>query len=70
MTTSVDIVVVSAACSTAINRNIYKKFKRLGMNILLVVPKELTLSSGSIKADIPQIDDPVIEYMTLIGRNS
>jgi glycosyltransferase involved in cell wall biosynthesis len=70
MTTSVDIVVVSAACSTAINRNIYKKFKRLGMNILLVVPKELTLSSGSIKTDIPEIDDPVIEYMTLIGRNS
>ena len=70
MTTSVDIVVVSTACSTAINRNIYKEFIKLGMTVLLVVPKELTLGSGSIKADIPEIDDPKIEYMSLVGGNS
>ena len=70
MTTSADIVVVSTACSTAINRNIYKEFIKLGMTVLLVVPKELTLGSGSIKADIPEIDDPKIEYMSLVGGNS
>jgi len=70
VTTSADIVVVSTACSTAINRNIYKEFIKLGMTVLLVVPKELTLGSGSIKADIPEIDDPKIEYMSLVGGNS
>ena len=70
MTTSIDIVVISTACTTAINRNIYKEFIKLGMTVLLVVPKELTVGSGSIKADIPEIDDPIIEYMSLVGGNS
>jgi len=70
MTTSVDIVVVSTACHTAINRNIYKEFVRRGMSVLLVVPTELTFNSGSIKADEPTADDPMIEYMTISGGNS
>jgi glycosyltransferase involved in cell wall biosynthesis len=71
MKTLVDIVVVSTACSTAVNRNIYKEFKKLGLTILLVVPKELTLSSGLIKkADIQEIDDPDIEFMTITDGNS
>jgi glycosyltransferase involved in cell wall biosynthesis len=71
MKTLVDIVVVSTACSTAVNRNIYKEFKKLGLTVLLVVPKELTLSSGLIKkADIQEIDDPDIEFMTITDGNS
>lgn len=71
MKASVDIVVVSIACSTAINRNIYKRFKKNGLNVLLVVPKELKFSSGlKIGADIKEIDDPEIEYMYLSNENS
>ena len=71
MKTLVDIVVVSTACCTAVNRNIYKEFKKLGLTVLLVVPKELTLSSGLIKkADIQEIDDPDIEFMTITDGNS
>ena len=71
MKASVDIVVVSIACSTAINRSIYKKFKKNGLNVLLVVPKELKFSSGlKIGADIKEIDDPEIEYMYLSNENS
>jgi glycosyltransferase involved in cell wall biosynthesis len=70
MKTLVDIVVVSTACSTAVNRSIYKEFKKLGLTVLLVVPKELTLSSGLIKkADIQEIDDPDIEFMTITDGN-
>ena len=71
MKTSVDIVVVSIACSTAINRNIYKKFKKHGLNVILVVPQELKFSSGlKITADLREIDDPKIEYMSLSSENS
>ena len=71
MKTSADIIVVSIACSTAINRNIYKKFKKYGLNVLLVVPKELKFCSGLKKsADKKQIDDPEIEYMSLSSENS
>ena len=71
MKASVDIVVVSIACSTAINRNIYKKFKNHGLNVLLVIPKELKFSSGlKIGADLKEIDDPEIEYMSLTSENS
>lgn len=71
MKTSVDIVVVSIACSTAINRSVYKEFKNHGLNVLLVVPKELKLTSGLTKsADIKEFDDPEIEYMSLSSENS
>jgi len=70
MSKSVDIIVVSTACHTAINRNVYKEFIRLGMSVHLVVPKELIFNSGSIKADKRLDDDPVIEYMELEGGNS
>ena len=70
MNLSADIIVVSTACSTAINRNVYKQFSKLGIKVILVVPKVFTFGSVSIKSDIKKIDDPMIEYMTLKGRNS
>ena len=34
-----DILVISTACFTAINRNIYKLFRNNGVSIEIVVPK-------------------------------
>ncbi len=70
LTNEVDLVVVSTACHTAINRNVYKSFIDCGLSVLLVVPKELMFGSGAIKADPPAEDDPLIEYMDLFGSNS
>lgn len=66
----VDLLVVSIACHTAINRNVYKLFMKAGMSVILVVPKELRFGSGAIKADMPAEDDPPMIYMDLRGNNS
>jgi glycosyltransferase involved in cell wall biosynthesis len=65
-----DIIVVSTACHTAINRRVYKEFIDHGISVLLIVPTELIFSSGAVKADQPLIDDPLIEYKELYGTNS
>lgn len=70
MNKTADIVVVSTACHTAINRNVYKEFIGRGLTVLLVIPTELIFNSGSIKADEPAFDDPMIEYLQLKGNNS
>lgn len=66
----VDLLVVSIACHTAVNRNVYKLFKRSGMSVVLVVPAAIRFSSGLIKADAPAIDDPSIIFSNLRGSNS
>jgi glycosyltransferase involved in cell wall biosynthesis len=67
---SVDLLVISVACHTAINRNVYKLFGQVGMSVVLVVPRELSFSSGVIKADLPAEDDIEMVYMDLLGDNS
>ncbi len=69
MNNGVDIIVVSTACHTAINRRIYKEFVDVGVSVLLVVPTELTFSSGVIVAAPPVDGDPLIEYIDLQGAN-
>lgn len=66
----VDLLVVSIACHTAINRNVYKLFMNAGMSVILVVPKELRFGLGAVKADIPAEDDPPIIFLDLRGNNS
>lgn len=66
----IDMFVISTACHTAINRNVYKLFVEAGLSVVLVVPRELKFSSGPIKADEPSEDDPPIIYMDLLGGNS
>ena len=70
MKNGIDIVVVSISCHTAINRSVYKEFIDRGISVLLIVPTELIFSSGSVRADPPSVDDPLIEYMDLNGSNS
>jgi len=69
MNKAADIIVVSTACHTAINRNVYKEFSKKGFTVLLIIPKELTFSSRSFKSDEPAVDDPMIEYLDLKGNN-
>ena len=67
---SIDLLVVSTACFTAINRNIYKLFNRPGYYVAIIVPYELEFGTGKKKADPPATDDPEIIYLNLQGKNS
>lgn len=65
----IDLLVVSHACFTAINRNIYHLFERDGWKLELVVPKFLVFASGEKPAEPPQRDDPPLHYLDLVGTN-
>ena len=65
----IDILVVSHACFTAINRNVYHLFREAGWKLEIVVPQTLPFSSGTRKADPPQAKDPFIHFLNLEGTN-
>ena len=65
-----DLLVISTACFTSINRNIYKLFVRDGYSFAIVVPRELEFNSVNKLADPPSEDDPSIIYLDLRGKNS
>jgi glycosyltransferase involved in cell wall biosynthesis len=65
----IDILVISHACFTAINRNVYHLFQQKGWKLELVVPTCLPFSSGTRKADPPQTGDPIIHFLNLEGTN-
>lgn len=65
----VDMVVVSTACHTAINRAIYRLFAQSGISILLVIPKGLQIDSRFVPSQPPASDDPPIVFLELSGQN-
>jgi glycosyltransferase involved in cell wall biosynthesis len=65
----IDILVISHACFTAINRNVYHLFQESGWKLEIVVPQTLPFPSGIRKADPPQAKDPVIHFLNLEGTN-
>jgi glycosyltransferase involved in cell wall biosynthesis len=65
----IDMLVVSHACFTAINRNVYHLFLQAGWKLELVVPQSLPFPSGVRKADPPLKEDPVIHFRNLNGTN-
>ncbi|MFI5125157.1 MAG: hypothetical protein ACHQDF_07540, partial [Chitinophagales bacterium] len=65
----IDLLVVSHACFTAINRNVYHLFAGDGWKLEIVVPKTLIFSSGEKTAEPPQAGDPPLHYLDLIGTN-
>ena len=65
----IDILVISHACFTAINRNVYHLFQESGWKLEIVVPQSLPFPSGIRKADPPQAKDPVIHFLNLEGTN-
>jgi glycosyltransferase involved in cell wall biosynthesis len=64
-----DLLVVSHACFTAINRRVYHLFTRDGWNLEIVAPKTLVFTSGEKNAEAPQAGDPPMHYLDLKGRN-
>lgn len=65
----IDLLVVSHACFTAINRNVYHLFAKDGWKLEIVLPKTLVFSSGEKAAEPPQPNDPPLHYLKLIGTN-
>ncbi len=65
----IDLLVVSHACFTAINRNVYHLFAKDGWNVEIIVPQTLVFASGEKTAEPPQSDDPPLHYLNLIGSN-
>lgn len=65
----IDIVVVSHACFTAINRKIYGRFKQHGWSIELVVPQTLQFPSVTKQAEPEQPGDPKVHFLALEGTN-
>ncbi len=65
----IDLLVVSHACFTAINRNVYHLFAKDGWKVEIVVPKALIFSTGKKMAESPQPEDPPLHYLNLIGTN-
>ena len=64
-----DLLVVSHACFTAINRRVYHLFVKDGWKLEIVAPKSLVFASGEKKAEDPQPGDPPMHYLDLIGSN-
>jgi len=64
-----DLLVLSTACHTAVNRNVYKLFVKGGWSVALVIPTETKFSSGKRYADLPKVDDPPIIFKPLFGGN-
>jgi glycosyltransferase involved in cell wall biosynthesis len=64
-----DLLVVSHACFTAINRNIYTLFQADGWQVELVIPKTLQFPSILKSADPAMPGDPPLNFLPLIGSN-
>jgi len=65
----IDLLVVSHACFTAINRRVYHLFVKDGWKLEIVAPKSLVFASGEKKAEGPQPGDPHIHFLDLVGNN-
>jgi glycosyltransferase involved in cell wall biosynthesis len=65
----IDILAVSQASFTAINRTIYSALKSRGWNIHLVAPAKLIFSGRLSGAEPEQPGDPQIHFLKLNGNN-
>lgn len=66
----IDLLVISVACHSAINRKIYKIFSDEGFSVEILVPASIELSGGKFSADPAKKGDPIIHTGILIGSNS
>jgi glycosyltransferase involved in cell wall biosynthesis len=64
-----NLLVISQACFTAINRSVYRELTKQGWTVDLVVPKILNFPSGVRKADPGLPGDPPIHFLPLKGEN-
>lgn len=64
-----DLLVISHACFTAINRKVYRFFIAENWKVEIVIPEELQFPSMKKKADARMEDDPPLHNLKLIGSN-
>lgn len=65
----IDILVISSACFTAINRNIYRLFLEEGWKIEIVVPGVIQFPAGEKQAQPARPGDPPLHLLKLEGSN-
>jgi len=65
----IDLLVISHACFTAINRNVYSLFKEDGWSVEIVIPETLSFPSGIKPANPPMEGDPPLHFLSLKGTN-
>jgi glycosyltransferase involved in cell wall biosynthesis len=66
----IDLLVISTASVTAINRNIYVDIKKRGWNVEMVIPIKYPLANSKTIAPQPQrSQDPVIHFLEMRGSN-
>lgn len=70
MSDTIDLLVISTSCHTAVNRNIYRKMRDGGMSVVLVVPKRIKFPSGYIESAPPRPDDPPIIFLEMTKGGS
>src|SRR6266700_6082380 len=65
----VNIVCISQASFTIVNRTVYRALKTRGWNIQLVAPAILDFPGGKKNADPAQETDPPMHFLELLGKN-
>jgi glycosyltransferase involved in cell wall biosynthesis len=63
------LICISQACFTGINRVIYRKLLEKGWNIQLVAPSQLEFPVGKKDAEPSQPGDPPMHFLELQGKN-
>ena len=67
---SIDVLAISSACHTAINRKVYSDMLSAGSSVVIVVPTEMSFGNTIVKADAPRDGDPDVIYLKLVGSNA
>lgn len=65
----IDILVISSACFTAINRNIYRLFLEEGWKIEIVIPGVIQFPAGEKQAQPARPGDPPLHLLKIEGVN-
>ena len=66
----IDILAISHACLTAVNRVIYREFLKNGWSVQLVIPQELAVGEKIKTAEPDGPSDPIIHRLPLSGLYS
>jgi len=66
---SIDLLVISVACHTEVNRAIYRLFVKDQKKIAILLPRTIKIRNLTVPSDSKKIDDPEIIEENLIGSN-
>ena len=63
---SKNILVISSACHTSINRSVYKKMYSMGHNVTIIIPQKTKFNNVFRSPDPIEPDDPPIIFLKTI----